>query len=142
MKLTNERGSTIPLIIFFCFIGLTVAAVVAAATSLYIERKRLFTLADGAALAATEQFTWQQVDYSNGALHIQLFDADVAQAARAYIASAVTMVDDATLVSANSPDGQSARVTVASTWHPPVLGELIPWSLPLDVTATARTAFR
>ena len=50
--LAADEGSTLPLVIFFGFLGLLVVLLVTAATSLYLEKKRLFTLADGAALVA------------------------------------------------------------------------------------------
>ncbi|WP_261167286.1 hypothetical protein [Microbacterium sp. Marseille-Q6965] len=46
----------------------------------------------------------------------------------------------ATLVSAGTPDGHSARVTVADTWHPPLLSPFVPDGVPLEATATSRTA--
>lgn len=137
----SERGSTTPLLIFYCFLGLSVIALIVAATSLYTERKRLFALADGAALAATEQFSLADLRYDGSSLRSQLRSSEVASAAASYLADANTSLRDARIVNAFSPDGSSARVTVAAQWVPPILGELFPWSLPLQVTATARTAF-
>ena len=45
----GETGSTLLLTIFYCFLGLSIVLVVVSATTLYLERKRLFTVADGAA---------------------------------------------------------------------------------------------
>ncbi len=41
-----------------------------------------------------------------------------------------------------TPDGVSARVTVAATWHPPVLTLFVPDGVALRATATSRTALR
>lgn len=49
---------------------------------------------------------------------------------------------DAVLVSAETPDGVSARVTVAGEWRPPVLTLFVPDGLALESTATSRTALR
>ena len=46
----------------------------------------------------------------------------------------------AELVAASAPDGVSARVTVATTWRPPVLTLFVPDGWPLQATATSRTA--
>lgn len=137
----SERGSTTPLLIFYCFLGLTVIALIVAATSLYIERKRLFALADGAALAATEQFQLRNVSFEAGEIHIRLQSADVWAAANSYVADAHTVLDGVRIVRAESPDGTSARVELSSVWRPPIVGELFPWALTLRVTSTARTAF-
>ena len=56
-RLRSEDGSTILLTIFYSALCLAIILVVVAATSLYLERKRLFTLADGASLVGAEAFT-------------------------------------------------------------------------------------
>ncbi|MBD8012821.1 hypothetical protein H9633_10985 [Microbacterium sp. Re1] len=43
---------------------------------------------------------------------------------------------------AGTPDGVSARVTVAAVWHPPLLSPFVPDGVPLEATATSRTALR
>ena len=48
----------------------------------------------------------------------------------------------ATLVSAGTPDGTSAEVTVQTQWHPPVLTLFVPDGWTLQATATSRTALR
>lgn len=48
--------------------------------------------------------------------------------------------DDSVLVDAVTPDGSSARVTVAATWHPPVITIFVPGGVTLRATATSRTA--
>lgn len=47
----RDDGSTLILTVFFAGLTLTVILLVVATTSLYLERKRLFTVADGAVLA-------------------------------------------------------------------------------------------
>jgi hypothetical protein len=48
----------------------------------------------------------------------------------------------AVLLSAGTPDGVSSRVTVADTWRPPVMTVFVPDGVPLEATATSRTALR
>lgn len=52
----DDDGSTMPLVIFFGFLSLVLVLLVVAASSLYLERKRLFAVADGAALSGAEAF--------------------------------------------------------------------------------------
>lgn len=52
-----ERGSTLLVTIFYGVLALALILTVTLATSLYLERKRLFTLADAAALAGAEAFS-------------------------------------------------------------------------------------
>ena len=56
-RIRDEDGSTLPLIIFYAALSLALILLVVAATSLYLERKRLFTLADGASLVGAESFS-------------------------------------------------------------------------------------
>ena len=43
---------------------------------------------------------------------------------------------------AGTPDGVSARVTVADTWRPPIITLFVPDGVALEATATSRTALR
>jgi hypothetical protein len=127
---TDEEGSSLILII----LG-TVAA-----TSLYIERKRLFTVADGAALAAAEAFNLDDVQLINGRASITLTDSAVRSEAQRYL-QIIPVADGSgiSIVSAVTKDGRSATVNLQKTWHPPVISMFMPEGMNLDVTATART---
>ncbi len=48
----------------------------------------------------------------------------------------------AVVVDAGTPDGVSARVTVADTWRPPIIALFVPNGVALEATATSRTALR
>jgi hypothetical protein len=138
LRAHNERGSTLLLTIFYCFLGLSIVLVVASATTLYLERKRLFTVADGAALAAAEAWALDSVRIDGDSLSIQLEDADVRRAAADYLADAASDLDDVELVRAASDDGRSATVTLRSVWRAPIHTELVPVTVPIEVTVTAR----
>lgn len=142
MRLREERGSIIPMLIFGCFVGLSVIVLVVAATSLYIERKRLYTLADGAALAACESFDLSRASFDGNQLHVSLSSEAVRANVESYLRAAPTDLQGLHVISATSPDAQSARVRLRAVWRPPVIGELFPWRLQLEVTSTARTAYR
>lgn len=54
----------------------------------------------------------------------------------------VAVPGDASLTAAGTPDGVTARVTVAAQWHPPLVSLFVPDGVPLESTATSRTALR
>jgi hypothetical protein len=141
--LVDERGSILPLIAGYGALALAVVLLVSAATSLYLERARLFTLADGAALSAAESFDLSSVRPTpEGELRPRLTDKQVVTAAADYLEQAPgTRLEGLRLVSATTPDGLSARVTLAAVWAPPVLSVFVPQGIPLEVTATSRSVF-
>ena len=137
----EEQGSTLLLTIFYCVLGLTLVLVVVSATSLYLERKRLFTLADGAALAAAEAWSLDTVQIEGDHLSLELDSVEVGQAAGDYLAAAGHELHDVEIVRAASDDGRSATVTMRAVWYAPIHTELVPLSVPIEVTATARSVF-
>lgn len=137
----DERGSTLLLTIFLSFLALVIVLMVVAASSLYLERKRLFTLADGAALAGAEAWELDDVAVDGDALAVDLDDQAVRAAAAAYLADAGGRLDGVELVSASSHDGRSATVTLRAEWRAPVHTELLPVVVPIEVTTTARSVF-
>lgn len=56
-----ERGQTTPLMIGFFLIGVLLVSLVVDASAAYLQRQRLDSLADGAALAAAEAIAGDQV---------------------------------------------------------------------------------
>lgn len=141
-RLRDDEGSTLPLIGFYVFLALATLLIVTAATSLYLERKRLLSLADGAALAGAEAFELSAVSFAPGAPAPRLDDADVAGAVAAYLAATpVTGFDGLQVDAAHTVDGRSATVTLSSTWHPPIVTVFVPDGIRIDATATARSVF-
>ena len=140
--LGDEDGSTLLLTIFYGCLALVLILVVVAATSLYLERKRLFTLADGAALVGAEAFELDAVAINAHELRPELSSADVAVAVEDYLASAPHgAFEGLTVTQAESIDGRSATVSLTAYWRPPVLTLVLPAGVPLDVTAVARSVF-
>lgn len=137
----REDGSILPLTIFFGMLALVVILVATAATSLYLERKRLFTLADGAALVGAEAFDLADVRDAGGGYRPALESADVAAAAAAYLASTPTDLAQVRLEHAGTADGRSATVELSAYWRPPVVTFFVPEGLRIDVTAVARSVF-
>ena len=137
----EEDGSTLLLTILYGVLGLALVLVVVSASSLYLERKRLFTVADGAALAGAEAWRLDSVRVDGQRLSLELTSAEVADAAAAYLGDSEHRLDGLELVRAASDDGQSATVTLRAVWHAPISTELVPVSVPIQVTATARSVF-
>ena len=124
------------------FLAVVVILGVMGATSLYIERKRLLTLADGAALAGAEAFDLTAVTATDDGLRAALDSSDVGAAAADYLAAAPHgSLEQLRVESAASPDGRSAEVVLSAWWRPPVLVLVLPDGIRLDVESTARSVF-
>ena len=135
----SEDGSTLLLIIFYGVLATTLILLVVAATSLYLERKRLFTLADGAALAASESFI---LDTSSGTPVPLLDSSDVAGAVDRFLAKAPhDGFEGLRVARAVAIDDIGASVTLTAYWRPPVVTLVLPAGVPIKVTADARSAF-
>lgn len=138
----SDDGSTLPLTIFYGMLSLLVVLMVVAATSLYLERKRLFTLADGAALVGAESFDLDDVVRTPLGYRPTLTTESVALAATAYVQdNRGRGFSDLTIERAESTDGRSATVSLSSYWQPPVVTLLLPDGVPIEVTTVARSVF-
>lgn len=141
-RLLADDGSALPLVVAFGMLGLALVLVAAAASSLYLERKQLFTLADGAALVGAEAFDLADVDVVEGAPRLELDPADVHRDVAAFLASAPnTGFEALALEEATSRDGRSATVTLSAVWHPPLVTVFFPDGLRIEATATARVVY-
>lgn len=130
----DDRGSTMPLILGYLVIAVALIYVCVCATDMYIAQKRLDSLADAAALAGADGF---RIQVEGAAIRAELDDEDIRDQAVAVIG---ILDDGAQLISARSPDGVSARVTVRAPWTPPLLSEFVPSLITLESTGTSRTA--
>ena len=130
----------LPLTIFFAALSLVLVLLVVAATSLYLERKRLFTLADGAALVGAEAFELEDVVLTGDGPQIVLTSSAIDAAVEEYIAAnAPTSLHDLVVEHAGTSDGSSATVQLSAYWRPPVLSLLVPSGIRLDVDSVARS---
>ncbi|UUT35481.1 pilus assembly protein TadG-related protein [Microbacterium elymi] len=132
----RTRAGILLLTIGYAVLALVAVLVCVDATSLYLSQKKLDALADAAALAGADGFALTADD---GAATAALTGDAVRAQAAALVADVGT---GARLVSADTPDGLSARVRVAQTWHPPVVTIFVPDGYLLEATATSRTALR
>ncbi len=133
-RVADDEGSVLLLTLGYVLLALAVLFVCVCATDLYIAQKRLDALADSAALAGADGFT---LEVTGESVRAELSDAGVREQAEALIAA---LPGDATLAAASSPDGVSAQVTVTASWHPPLVSPFVPDGIPLQATATSRTA--
>ncbi|KAA9148563.1 hypothetical protein F6B41_02840 [Microbacterium lushaniae] len=134
--LADDRGSVLLLTIGYAVLALVLVLVCVNATSLYLAQKRLDALADATALAAADGFT---LVVESGEPRTALTDDHVRTAAQEMVDA---VGEEAVLMSATAADGLSARVTVAGTWHPPVITMFVPDGVALSATATSRNALR
>ena len=138
----GEEGSTLPLILVFGVVALILVLVVAAATDLYLARKRLFTLADGAALVGAESFRLDEVRAGPAGARPALTGAEVDRAVGDYLATEpADGFDGLRLDRATSADGRSAVVTLSARWDPPVPIPFVPGDFRIEATSTARSVF-
>lgn len=137
----SEEGSTLILAIFYGALALAIVLASAAITSMYMEKKRLFAVADAAALAGSEAIT-VDVDASSGQPIARLAPADVREAVEEFIAASPSDIQQAVRVErATTLDGVSATVTVSEFWAPPVITLFAPKSFRIEATGIARTVF-
>jgi uncharacterized membrane protein len=134
-RLRSDEGSTLLLTIFYAGLALLVVLIVVAASSLYLERSRLFTLADGASLAGAESFGLADVDFVDSAVEVAV-DENIANAPTA------ASFEGLTVVRATTRDGRSATVTLSAAWKPAALSLIVPGGFPIEVTSNARSVFR
>jgi len=132
----DDDGTLMILTLAYAALALVLILLCADATSLYLAQKRLDALADGAAAAAAEGIAPAT---GESGLLVRLDEDEVQHQASLFVRD---NGDGATLASATAPDGASARVTVASAWHPPVITLFVPQGVALHATATSRTALR
>ncbi|MPY09505.1 pilus assembly protein TadG-related protein [Arthrobacter bussei] len=136
-----EDGQVGVLIIGYVLISLLVITVVLAVSAVYIGHKKLLSVADGAALAAADNYS---IDAGSGGTTTplpSLQDAGVEQSASGYLLAtgAATRFDQLTVDPATgAADGRTARVVLTAVVRPPIVNFLVPEGIPIVVQADAR----
>lgn len=139
VSFADERGSTLPLVFGFALLALAVVLVVASASSLYLERKRLLALADGAALAAADAWAIEDAVAQLDGVRVEAEQRAMQEAADGYLSQ--TAPTGVALAAVESRDGASATVRLRGVWRAPVSSELLPIEVELEVESTARSVF-
>ena len=141
MRPSDDEGSTLPLIIFFGMLSMILVLIVVAASSLYLERKRLFTLADSAALVGAEAFELSAVAPTSGGVRPQLTSGDVRAEVADFIESTPNRFEALQVERAETTDGRTATVSLSSYWRPPVVTLFVPEGIRIEVTSVGRSVF-
>lgn len=135
----KDRGSILPLVAgLFALCGVFVVAVIGS-TDLAITRTHLQSVADGAALAASQTVGPGNGRLVRGRLIVMLTNSDVSASARRFIADSQT--PGVRLRSATAADRRTAVVTVSTIWRAPFDSEFLPVRVSLTATARARTIY-
>lgn len=141
-KKPKEDGQMIVLIIGYVTLALLVVTVVIGISSVYLEHKRLLSLADGASLAAADSYTLGEVAGDDGTPSAVLGSGRVRSVAADFIARSPSSARfDQLAVSAatGSPDGSTAVVVLSAAVHPPVVNFLVPDGIAIEAVSTARS---
>lgn len=144
--LASEDGSTILLTIAYCVLALMLIGVVTAATSLYLEHKRLHAVSDATALAGAEAVDLENAVVREGRVVAPLTNDSVRDAAERYLrvagGSTADGLHEVRIERAASEDGATASVRLSSVWHPPFVTLFVPDGVRIETESRARTAFR
>ncbi|QCP00769.1 hypothetical protein FCN77_17295 [Arthrobacter sp. 24S4-2] len=130
------------LIIGYVLLALLVATAVMAASSLYLEHKKLLSMADGASVAAADSYTLGQVETQGGSPTAVLNGGRVRNAAADFLARNGAYARFSGLAVApatGSPDGSTAVVVLSAEVHPPIVNFIIPDGIRIEAKSTARS---
>lgn len=130
------------LIIGYVLVAMLVTAVVAAASSVYLEHKKLLSLADGASVAAADSFTLGQLQSTSGNPTAVLNGGRVRSTAADYLNRNGAFARFSGLAVSpvtGSPDGSTAVVVLSAAVHPPIVNFLVPDGIRIEATSTARS---
>ena len=137
-----ENGQMTVMIVGYVLIALLVVSVVIGISSVYLEHKRLLSLADGASLAAADSYTLGEVAGASGSPSAVLGSERVRNVAADFVArSPASSRFDGLAVTRGtcSPDGSTAVVVLSSVVHPPVVNFLVPDGIRIEAGSTARS---
>ncbi|MEC5191542.1 hypothetical protein RCH17_001970 [Arthrobacter sp. MP_M7] len=138
----RDAGQMMVLIIGYVLLALLLTTVVAAASSLYIEHKKLLSMADGASVAAADSFTLGQLESGGASPTAILTGARVRGAAAEFLdrSGAFSRFSGLTVgAGTGSPDGSTAVVVLSAAVHPPVVNFLVPDGIRIEASSTARS---
>lgn len=139
----SEDGQVGVLVIGYLLVCLLVVTVVLAVSAVHIEHRKLLSVADGAALAAADNYS---IDVGAGGGDTTpplpaLQDPGVEESAAGYLAATGAgarfeqlAIDPAT----GAEDGRTARVVLTAVVRPPLVNFLVPAGIPIVAQADAR----
>ncbi|MGZ4663168.1 MAG: pilus assembly protein TadG-related protein [Arthrobacter sp.] len=138
----GEAGQMMVFIIGYVLLALLLTTVVMAASAVYLEHKKLLSMADGASVAAADSYTLGQVENSSGTPSAVLNGGRVRNVTLDYLNSNGAFARFQGLEVApttGTPDGSTAVVALSAAVHPPIVNFLIPDGIRIQATSTARS---
>lgn len=127
------------LAIGLCAITLLTISVVLAASAVNLKARQLLSIADGAIVAAVDEFEFE-VDH--GEPTIRLNQNEVHNAVQRYLndVGAAGRIDQLSITSVQIlPDGQGATLVLSGSVQPPIVGWVVPSGISIHVNSSART---
>ncbi|MDJ0321519.1 pilus assembly protein TadG-related protein [Pseudarthrobacter sp. PS3-L1] len=137
----RDNGQIGIMIIGFVALALLLATVVIAISGVYLERKKLLSVADGASLAAADSFTLGALESAGGTPSAVLGSARVQSVVAQYLAMSPAAAGLEALEIASgtgSPEGSTAVVVLTATVRPPLVNFLVPDGIRIEARSTAR----
>ncbi|MHA7153610.1 pilus assembly protein TadG-related protein [Arthrobacter sp. TMN-50] len=137
-----EDGQVMVMVIGYLLLTLLVVTVVLGASAVYLDRQKLLSVADGAALTAADTYGLAEPLPGASAPVPELHPETVRSTVRDYLdlTGAGARFDGLTVDPATgAPDTRTARVVLTAVVHPPVVNFLVPDGIPIVVTADARS---
>ncbi|BCW55163.1 MULTISPECIES: pilus assembly protein TadG-related protein [unclassified Arthrobacter] len=139
---SDQSGQVMVMILGYITLALLVATVVVGISAVYLEHKRLLSLADGASLAAADSYTLGEVTSQGGSPSAVLNPARVRNVAADFVSrspASQRFSGLAVAATTGTPDGSTAVVVLTADVHPPVVNFLVPDGIRIEATSTARS---
>ncbi|MEZ2392058.1 pilus assembly protein TadG-related protein [bacterium RCC_150] len=137
----KEEGQTLVLTIGYVAIALLLATVVAAVSAVYIEHKKLLSMADGASVAAADSYGLGQVEGGVQTPSAVLSAERVRGVTQSYLNQngAHSRFEQLAIdTGTGSPDSTTAEVALSAVARPPVVSFLLPEGVRIEARSTAR----
>lgn len=130
------------MVIGYLLLSLLILTVVLAASAVYLDRQKLLSVADGAALTAADTFRLAEPLPGAESPVPELDSLQVRATVQDYLelTGASARFDGLAMDQATgAPDNRTAQVVLTAVVHPPVVNFLVPEGIPIVVTAEARS---
>ncbi len=142
-RAARDDGQVLVLVIGVVLVALALVTAVVSATGVHLDRTRLVTLADGAALAAADSLAEDLYYTADGPdVPVLLTDESVSRAVADYVARhAPAGLGPVAVLDASTPDGRSVQVRLGAVVRPVLVSVVTaPWSdgIALEAASSAR----
>lgn len=137
----RDGGQVMILIVGYAVLTLLVLTVVMAVSAVYIQHKKLLSVADSAAVAASDAFGLGQVAGGSSVPTPALSNSSVKGAVAKHLeqTGAAGRFDSLAIASATgAPDGRTAHVVLSAVAHPPIINFLVPAGIEVVAVSNAR----